>query len=153
MGARPFTLALPAYRAYQVRIRSTGEDLLAYDSSSREVGLYPGAVAKLEWTAAPITIKFGRLVTPEGVPVRGASITGKGIWSETDDDGYFQIEAPDDAELTVTMRDGRSFPAALPRGEVNSAIARIGSIVCCGRGEVQFGALDLPERQFDRGSQ
>ena len=42
VGNRPLTLALPTYRAYQVRIRPTGKDLLAYDSSPRSVGLNPG---------------------------------------------------------------------------------------------------------------
>lgn len=142
-GAEAFTLALPAYRAYNVRVRPTGQDLLAYDSSPRTIGLYPGAVARLEWSAAPVTIKFGRLVSPDGGPIAGASITGKGIWSETDGQGYFQIEAPDDAELTVTLRDGRSFATTLPRGEPAAGIARLGSVVCCTDGGVRLGALDL----------
>jgi hypothetical protein len=147
-GARPLALALPAYRAYAVRIRPTGAALLAYDNSARSVGLYPGSVTRLEWRVAPVVIKVGRLVSPDGVPVRGASITGQGIWSETDDEGYFQIEAPDDAELTVTLPDGSSFTTTLPAGEATDGIARIGAVVCCGRREVRLGALDVPEPAF-----
>ncbi len=148
VGNRPLTLALPTYRAYDVRIRPTGKNLLAYDSSPRSVGLYPGAVARLEWKTAPVTIKFGRLVDRLGTPVAHASITGHGVWAETDDDGFFQIEAPDDAEVTVTTRDGRSFATALPRGERKGEIARLGAVSCCGDNVVQLGALDpaaLPE--------
>lgn len=152
-GSRPYTLALPAYRAYDVRIRPTGRDLLAYDSSPREVSLYPGTVTKLEWTAAPVTIKFGRLMSPNGISVGGVSITGKGIWTETDDDGYFQIEVPDDAELTVTLQDGSTFAMILPSAKANNGIARIGSVVCCGKPEIRLGALDPFPVPSDRGSQ
>ncbi|MBO9518904.1 MAG: TcfC E-set like domain-containing protein [Porphyrobacter sp.] len=144
-GAEPFTLALPPYRAYDVRIRPTGEGLLAYDSSARKVSLYPGTVSNLDWAVSRITIKFGRLTAPDGSPVRGASITGKGIWSETDDNGFFQIEAPDNADLEVTLNNGRTYPMTLPGGEVRSGIARLGAIVCCTEPEIQLGSLgELP---------
>lgn len=154
-GAAPFTLALPPYRAYEVRIRSVGQDLVAYDNAARRIGLYPGTVARLDWRVSPVTIKFGRLVAPDGAPVRGASITGKGVWSETDDDGYFQIEAADDAKLTVTTRDGNSFPLALPRAAGgDDDIARIGAIECCSEtGDIRLGALDLGGQPNDKGPQ
>lgn len=141
-GRATFTHSLPSYRAYDVRIRSTGDGLLAYDSAARRVGLYPGTVARLDWRAAPITIKFGRLVAPDGTPVGGASITGKGIWSETDDQGYFQIEVPEGAELSVTTRDGSSYAMTLPEGEVTDGIARLGPVACCERRDVRLGALN-----------
>jgi hypothetical protein len=128
VGNRPLALALPTYRAYQVRIRPTGKDLLAYDSAPRSIGLYPGAVTRLEWKVAPLTIKFGRLVAPDGTPLAHASITGKGVWGETDDGGNFQIEAPDNADLTVTLSNGRSFTMTLPRGEVKDGMARLGAV-------------------------
>ncbi|WP_156457496.1 CS1-pili formation C-terminal domain-containing protein [Altererythrobacter sp. Root672] len=144
-GAEPFTLSLPPYRAYDVRIRPTGEGLLAYDSASRKVSLYPGTVSNLDWVVSRITIKFGRLTAPDGSPLRGASITGKGVWSETDDNGYFQIEASDNADLEVTLNDGRTYAMTLPTGEVRSGIARLGAIVCCTETEIQLGSLgELP---------
>ena len=141
-GGEPLTLALPAYRAYDVRLRPTGAGLVAYDSSPRSVGLYPGSVAKLEWSVSPITIKFGRLTGPDGEPLAGATLTGKGVWAETDDEGYFQIEAPDDAELTVTTKDGDTFAMTLPPGEPNAGIARLGEVPCCEGQSIRLGALD-----------
>jgi hypothetical protein len=144
-GRHALSLALPAYRGYQVRIRPAGgDDLLAYDSSVRSVGLYPGAVASLRWTASPVTMKFGRLVGPDGAPLAGASLVGKGAWGETDAAGNFQIEAPDDARLTVTTKDGRSYAITLPTVADGGTIARLGSVVCCTVDKVQLGALDLP---------
>ena len=147
VGNRPLTLALPTYRAYQVRIRPTGKDLLAYDSSPRSVGLYPGAVTRLAWKVAPVTIRFGRLVAPDGSPLTHASITGRGVWSETDGDGNFQIEAPDDVRLTATLTDGRAFALALPQGAAKEGIARLGAVTCCDAPRpVQLGALEPVNR-------
>jgi len=144
VGAAPVALALPAYRAYDVRIRPTGERLLSYDSAARTISLYPGTVADLDWTVSPITIKFGRLTAPDGTPLRGASLTGKGIWSETDEQGYFQIEAPDDAALEVTLPDGRTFDLTLPAGPAGDAIAQLGAVVCCGAPALA-SSDDLPQ--------
>jgi hypothetical protein len=151
VGNRQLALALPSYRAYSVRIRPTGKDLLAYDSSPRSIGLYPGSVTRLDWKVAPVTIKFGRLVAPDGTPVRHASITGEGVWAETDEDGRFQIEAPNGAELTVTIPDGRSFTTTLPDGKPNGGIARLGSVTCCGLPELRLGALDPLSLPVQRG--
>jgi Mat/Ecp fimbriae outer membrane usher protein len=141
-GTRALTLALPPYRAYNLRIRPTGADLMAYDSSLREVGLYPGSVSRLEWEVAPVTIRIGRLLHPDGSPLRRASISGKGVWAESDEEGYFQIEAPETIDLEVTTRDGRRFALTLPAGEPKDGIARLGAVVCCERRDVFLGSLD-----------
>jgi len=99
-----------------------------------------------------VTIRFGRLVDPAGNPLRGVSITGPGVWSETDDQGYFQIEAPDDAELTATTRDGRIFAVTLPTGGRGEDIAQIGTVECCGAPEVRVGVLDMPAGGGNKGS-
>ena len=148
-GKDSVAIALPAYRAYQVRIRPTGKDLLSYDGSTREVGLYPGAVTKLEWTAAPMTIKLGRLIDPDGQPIAGASITGKGVWGQTDDQGYFQIEVPDDAEVRVRLRSGQTFAIQFPSAVADEGFAQVGQIVCCRAPEFRAGARDLTHSSFD----
>jgi len=152
-GTEAVTVPLPAYRGYQVRIRPVGESLLSYDNSVRSVGLYPGAVTSLRWTASPVSIKFGRLIGPDGKPIAGASITGRGVWSETDEQGYFQVEVPDDAPLTVTTRDGRTFSITLPAADKSGDIARLGSIACCGSPQIQLGALDIGAPAHERASQ
>jgi hypothetical protein len=98
-------------------------------------------------------MKFGRLVNPDGSPVGHASLVGKGAWGETDANGNFQIEAPDDAELTVTTKDGRSYAISLPKVADGGTIARIGPVVCCTVEQVQLGALDLTPAAHGRESQ
>jgi len=147
-GTRALTLALPAYRSYSLRIRPTGERLLAYDSAARAVALYPGTVAQVQWKASPITIKVGRLIDANGLPVRGAVLTARGAWAETDDQGHFQIEAPDDVELTVALPDGSSFASILPAGRARAGLFRVGTIVC-GKSDPKLGLATPPH--FIRG--
>lgn len=141
-GVESLTVPLPAYRAYQVRIRPVGKDLVSYDSSSREVGLYPGSVTRLSWTAAPLTIKFGRLVDPDGRPIAGAAMTSKGVWSQTDDEGYFQLEIPEGEIVHVTLRDGATFAIELPPVSAGKMLADIGQMVCCEARATMVGALN-----------
>jgi hypothetical protein len=139
-GAGMLDLTLPSYRNYSVRIRPVGGELLAYDSSSRQVALYPGSVSRLEWAARPIIIKIGRLTFADGTPVGGASITGQGVWNETDPAGYFQIEVSEGADLTVSLADGTSYPLELPSIEANTEAVRVGTVICCQRRDVRLGA-------------
>jgi hypothetical protein len=143
-GDRPLAVALAGYRSYDVRIRPVGAGAVAYDNAPRTLTLYPGTVARLDWAALPITLKIGRLVTPDGAPVSHASITGSGIWTETDKDGYFQIEAPDYARLIVTLPDSRTFTTTLPAGKPDAGMVRLGSVVCCGRVPVRLGTFEVP---------
>jgi hypothetical protein len=151
-GSNSLNLALPPYRAYTVRIRPTGPDLVAYDSSPREVGLYPGSVTRVAWTAAPVTIRIGRLLGADGNPLAGASLTAKGVWARTDDDGYFQIEAGDRTVFEVTLRDGRKFDLTLPAGAPSEGVVRVGAVVCCGPGDMLYGARDGLPRLANGGS-
>ena len=126
-GRQALAFPLPAYRAYKVRIRPVGETLVTYDASIREVGLYPGSVASVEWTTTPVTIKLGQLLDADGQPVRRANISGNGIWSQTDENGFFQVEAADDAVVRLTLQDGREFELTLPvSGAAPVKVAQIG---------------------------
>lgn len=140
-GPETSLVKLPSYRAYDVRIRSVGDRLLSYDGSPREIGLFPGMVAGLEWAVAPLIIKIGRLVDPAGSPISGASLSAKGAWAQTDDNGYFQIEVPEHVDLDVTLRDGRRYALKLPQGELTFEIARVGAVTCCESSDVRLGMV------------
>jgi hypothetical protein len=133
-GNRPSFLRLPAYQAYNVRVRPVGSGLVAYDSSSREVGLFPGTVTELRWDTAPIVIKLGRLVDVNGIPVALATITGKGVWTQTDKAGFFQLEAPEGVALEVTTQSGARYALDLPRQPgrgMDEPFVRLGAVACC----------------------
>jgi Mat/Ecp fimbriae outer membrane usher protein len=129
-GGSSTAVAMPAYRQYDIRIRQTEGDLLHYDGSVRRVGLYPGNVAKLSWTARKVTAMFGRLVLENGEPVRMAAVTNPAGIGETDEDGYFQIEGEIGSVIEVAMSDGRSCRIALPQVRPQDGYAALGTLVC-----------------------
>lgn len=147
-GTTSANLNLPSYRSYEVRLKPIGARLLAYDNAPRSVTLYPGSVARLSWTTSPVTITFAQLVTADGEPVRYAAITGKSVWAETDEDGFFQLEADENSALTVTTNDGASFPLKLPLGSTARGIARLGPVTCCGATTSRLGVLLGPSADF-----
>ncbi|MFN7024893.1 MAG: TcfC E-set like domain-containing protein [Pseudorhizobium sp.] len=131
-GARPAYLRLEAYKAYNIRIRSVGADHLTYDSSTKNIGLYPGTVTRLSWDAAPVVIKFGRLVGLNGTPMAKATITGRGVWTQTDEAGFFQIEMPEGVALEVTTPSGARYALELAEGNAAGELfSPLGSVICC----------------------
>jgi hypothetical protein len=129
-GGGNAAVAVPAYRQYEVRIRQTGGDLLHYDGSVRKVGLYPGNVARMSWKASKVIAMFGRLVLPTGEPVRQALVSNPAGIGETDDNGYFQIEAESGSALEVGMRGGAACHVDLPQLQPQDGYAPLGTLIC-----------------------
>lgn len=129
-GNSSAAVAMPAYRQYEFRIRQTGGDLLHYDSAVRRVGLYPGNVTRLSWSARKIVAMFGRLLLETGEPVRMASVTNSAGIGETDDNGYFQIEAEVGSAIEVALPRGRSCRIALPQVQQQGGYAPLGMLIC-----------------------
>ena len=123
-------VALPAYRQYDFRIRQTAGELLRFDGSARRIGLYPGNVARLTWSADPVAAMFGRLLLDSGEPVRMGAITVPGGIGETDDNGYFQIDAAIGSQIEVALRDGKSCRVTLPVVRPQNGYAPLGTLVC-----------------------
>lgn len=129
-GRGSSAVAVAGYRQYEVRIRQTDGDLLHYDGSVRRVGLYPGNVARLSWKARKVVAMFGRLLTTSGEPVRLASVTNPAGIGETDDNGYFQIEAESGSALEVALPGGASCHVDLPQLQPKDGYAPLGNLIC-----------------------
>ena len=89
-----------------------------------------------------MTIKFGRLVDADGRPIADAVMTGKGIWGQTDHDGYFQIEIPEGEIVHVTLRNGQAFEIELPSASGEKVFADVGQMVCCVARALKVGAAN-----------
>ncbi len=129
-GNSSAAVAVPAYRQYEFRIRQTGGDLLHYDGEARRVGLYPGNVTRLSWSARKVAAMFGRLLLESGEPVRMATVTNPAGISETDDNGYFQIEAETGSAIDVALPGGRTCRIALPQVRPQDGYAPLGTLIC-----------------------
>lgn len=98
-GPKSQSISLPSYRAYDIRIRSVGERILAYDGVGRPLAVFPATVLPVVWNVKPVSIYFGRLVAPDGRPMPNMPLMFQGGWGQSDGDGYFQIEAAAGTEI------------------------------------------------------
>lgn len=83
---------LQPYHRYRVRLKPSASGTVDYDSSVREVTLYPGNVEQLRWTVHSLFTAFGQALRSDGSPVANALVqSARGI-GETDANGYFQVD-------------------------------------------------------------
>ena len=144
---KPLGLPLPAYRQYEIRVRPTGAAPLRYDDAARTVALYPGNAPRLVWSAEPVVAMFGRIVFPDGTPIAGAQITGTGSISQTDERGFFQLDAAPGALVEVRRADGRTCGVTLPTVADSESFASVGALVCGAAGSTNFAGAGLAPQQ------
>jgi len=125
-------VSVPAYRQYAVRLRSTGEALMHLDGAARQISVYPGTVARLEWTTRHVVAMFGRLLWADGTPVADAAIQAVDAVGDTDGAGYFQIEAARNALLRVRAPDGRVCQVPVHVSATPDGYAALGTLRCPG---------------------
>lgn len=121
---------LQAYRAYKVRLKPLGSTPVSYDSGTREVTLFPGNVQQLRWKADALFTLFGQAVRPDGTAVASAAVQGERGVGQTDEEGFFQIDASQSELLKLTGGNGRPCEIRLNLIEPKGDYARIGKMVC-----------------------
>ena len=125
-----FSLYVPAYRTYKVRLMPTAASAVSYDGAARDVTLYPGNVRALEWQAHRIVTIFAQAVTPQGEPVAGAFVeTLRGV-AETDGQGYFQIDVRKNDSITISRNGREACRIRLPKLQVRDDFASVGKVTC-----------------------
>ena len=73
---------------------------------------------------------FGRLTWPDGSPVANADIVADGAIAATDMRGYFQLQAPGDAQIMVHATDGRTCRVKLDAKPSQNDYSAIGDVQC-----------------------
>jgi hypothetical protein len=123
-------LFLQPYQRYEVRLRPRGGLIANFDTAPRQVTLYPGSVARLDWRFKPLFILFGRAIDAGGRPLADAEISWPDGIGRTDSEGYFQIETSGGSELRLNGRDGRSCTVTIGTARPSNGYYPAGELTC-----------------------
>lgn len=121
---------LPSYRTYAVRLAPVSGASGRFDTSVREVTLYAGNMAALEWQADFVQAVFGRLVDASGTPIANALLSGGRDFMQSDAHGYFQGEIALGDEFVVRAAGQEICRVEFPASTDGSALHRLGDVQC-----------------------
>ena len=120
---------LEPYRSYEVRIVPDDAVPVSLDSDAQKLTLYPGTARVLRWTARSYVTAFGQAVGADGAPVANAMVQAPHSIGETDDNGYFQIDAANGDMLSFTRGSSRC-EVALRGSNPGKDVVALGKVVC-----------------------
>jgi hypothetical protein len=120
---------LPPYHAYSVRLRPLNAASVWYDSAARELTLYPGNVEHVTWHVEGLVTVFGRALKADGRPVAEAIVKSRRGISQSNADGYFQIETSANDVLSFENGDG-VCRIKLQEMNRNRDYASVGKVIC-----------------------
>jgi len=123
-------LFLKPYQRYDIRLRSSGAAIAAFDAAPRKVTLYPGNVSRLDWDVTPLFILFGRAMDGTGGPLAHADMSGAHGIGRTDAGGYFQIETNGRDQLRIAGRGEAGCVIAVPAGKPVNGLVSGGDMIC-----------------------
>jgi hypothetical protein len=120
---------LQPYRSYQVTIRPDAAAAVSFDTDAQTVTLYPGSVRVVRWTAHSYFTAFGQATFADGTPVANAIVQAQHSVGESDENGYFQIDAANGESITFTRGSSRCeirLGGLTPRNDFVS----LGKVLC-----------------------
>jgi len=101
-----------------------------YDTAAREFTLYPGNVEHVRWHVEQLITVFGRAVRRDGTPVAGATVNSKRGISQSNANGYFQIEMSANDVLSFQSDNGEKCNVALHGVDQKRDYASVGKVIC-----------------------
>jgi hypothetical protein len=128
-GGGNLPIHLQPYRVYEISVRPEGAAAVSLDTDARKVTLYPGNVRVVRWTAHSFFTAFGQAVEADGTPIANALVQAPHSVGESDENGYFQIDAANGDSLAFTRGSSRCevrLAGATPRNDFVS----LGKVVC-----------------------
>jgi hypothetical protein len=128
-GGGQLPIHLQPYRSYEVRIIPEDAAPVSLDSDSKKLTLYPGTARVLRWTANSYFTAFGQAFGPDGAPIANALVQAPHSVGETDDNGYFQIDAANGDLLTFTRNSARC-EYRLNGSAPGKDVVPLGKVVC-----------------------
>lgn len=128
-GSQDRLIELTAYEQYRVTLKPVSTGPLVIDQPGRSIALLPGNAATIEWDVHVISAIFGRLVDETGQGIANARISSHGSIAQSDDRGYFQIEAQSGAMLNIILKGGEEKIALLPSFNPEADFVELGDIL------------------------
>ena len=125
-----FSLFVPGYRTYKVRLAPVDAPAVSYDTASRDVTLYPGSVKSLSWRAESMFAVFAQAVSADGSPIANALVQAAKSVSETDENGYFQIDMRRNDQITIGSANETPCHVTLGDVVVKNDFASLGKVTC-----------------------
>jgi len=127
-GSSARILNLIPYRDYQVSVTPV-ESVYTLSRRDQYVTLYPGNVQVLKWQATKIVSLIGQLYMGDS-PLANARIVSKGVYGQTDADGWFQFDLSDELrELEFSAGDTRCS-VLIPELEYQEGAAFVERLQC-----------------------
>ena len=121
---------LPAYRAYQVRLRPVHAASVSFDTQAREVTLFPGTVATMRWGVDMTFTVFGQALDAKGLPITAARVESRHGTGETDANGFFQIDVAKGDLVIFNRSADDTCRVTLSNVEPKAGYAALGKVVC-----------------------
>ena len=118
----PKAIFLQPYHTYRLSIEPKGVNSFSFDPDPKSVTLYLGNVETVTWTLAKNYILFGKVVSPEGKPLKDLLLEAKHQVDTTDENGYIQagVETTQ-KQLVFRSVDGDACTIAIPKHHVNQS--------------------------------
>lgn len=129
-AGQPLPIFLQPYREYRVRLHPVGPGSVDYDSSTREVTLFPGNVQHMRWDVRSLFTVFGQAVRSGGQPVANATVQSRRGIGETDEHGYFQIDVAAGDVLSFASAGAASCEAKVAAARPREDFVALGKVVC-----------------------
>ena len=121
---------LRPYHAYSVRLRPVDAASVWYDTAAREFTLYPGNVEHVRWHVESVLTVFGRAVREDGTPVAEATVTSRRGISQSNAEGYFQIETSANDRLSFDIGNGKACNIAINGLDKGRDYSSLGKVIC-----------------------
>ena len=123
-------LFLRPYHSYSVRLRPVDAASVWYDTAAREFTLFPGNVEHIRWQVESLLTVFGRAVRENGTPVADATVTSRRGISQSNVDGYFQIETSANDRLSFEGGNGAACEVEIGGLDQERDYASLGKVIC-----------------------
>ncbi len=121
---------LPAYDTYSVRLAPVGGASGRFEHGARDVTIFAGNMATLQWQVSNVQAVLGRLLDINNQPLENVVISGTRDYMFTNKNGYFQGEIATNEEFVVKQKGKEICRLRFSTSKGSPYLRRLGDIIC-----------------------